>query len=375
MKTSGMHFGTRFALAVMMTVVLVAGVGGSAWAATPYPMSSGPYYENFGDIPNWTDIFGAGAGASRWASVDLNATGTIPNGVKITAATTSFKTSTTGGVQRGSWTSTSGSEFNIPGTIALLATGASPENSSAVAIDLLLDFSGLNAGYMSFGWASVNNSTGNRPASLRVYWSTNGTTFTEIAGAAVLNVVNNTLTSGNVTVQLPSNLDNSSTARLRFYVHNGTGTGAETGSRPKIAIDNLYVTTAGNRAIAASATWGGTISPSGAVSVANGTNQTFTVTPSAGFVVRDVKVDNVSQGSISSYTFNNVTANHTISVTFAGLEAGWWPMNQSSGTSAPDATANANDATVQAGGTWGAGISGNALVLASASSQIGRAHV
>jgi hypothetical protein len=41
-------------------------------------------------------------------------------------------------------------------------------------------------------------------------------------------------------IALPASFSNSSTARLRFYYHNGTG--GTTGSRPKISIDNLIVT-------------------------------------------------------------------------------------------------------------------------------------
>jgi len=68
--------------------------------------------------------------------------------------------------------------------------------------------------------------------------------------------------------------------------------------------------------ITASAGAGGSITPSGSVSVAQGSSQTFTITPSAGYKVLNVVVDGVSQGSITSYPFTNVQADHTISVTF-----------------------------------------------------------
>ena len=71
--------------------------------------------------------------------------------------------------------------------------------------------------------------------------------------------------------------------------------------------------------ITAAAGPGGTISPSGDISVNSGTNRTFTIAPNNGFKITDVKVDNNSVGTVSSYTFSNVTANHTISVTFAPL--------------------------------------------------------
>ncbi|UCD29144.1 MAG: hypothetical protein JSV03_01275, partial [Planctomycetota bacterium] len=72
--------------------------------------------------------------------------------------------------------------------------------------------------------------------------------------------------------------------------------------------------------INASAGPNGSISPSGAVSVNCGTDQTFTITPDTGNgfnSVKDLVVDGISQGEgITSYTFTNVTADHTISATF-----------------------------------------------------------
>jgi hypothetical protein len=61
----------------------------------------------------------------------------------------------------------------------------------------------------------------------------------------------------------------------------------------------------------------GSISPSSAVVDSLGMSQTFTITPSANYKVSSVTVDGVSVGAVSSYTFSNVTANHTISATFA----------------------------------------------------------
>ncbi len=68
--------------------------------------------------------------------------------------------------------------------------------------------------------------------------------------------------------------------------------------------------------ITASAGANGTISPSGGVSVLGGANQKFTITPAAGYRVADVQVDGTSVGALTSYTFYNVQATHTISATF-----------------------------------------------------------
>lgn len=71
--------------------------------------------------------------------------------------------------------------------------------------------------------------------------------------------------------------------------------------------------------ITASAGANGTISPSGVVSLYEGSTQTYNITPSANYQITDVLVDGVSVGAVSSYTFTNVTANHTISATFAAI--------------------------------------------------------
>jgi hypothetical protein len=125
----------------------------------------------------------------------------------------------------------------------MLSTGTT-DNTSSVSFDVLLDFFGGTAGKLSFDWAAVSNSTGNRSSSLRVYWSIDGTTFTEITGAQVLNLANNVAASGTISnVTLPAAFDNSSTARLRFYECNGNG--GNSGSRSKISVDNLAVTAGG----------------------------------------------------------------------------------------------------------------------------------
>lgn len=71
--------------------------------------------------------------------------------------------------------------------------------------------------------------------------------------------------------------------------------------------------------ITATAGANGSISPSGAISVPAGANQTFTITPDSGYKIEDVLVNGVSVGVPSSYTFNFVVAPHTISVSFAPL--------------------------------------------------------
>jgi hypothetical protein len=83
--------------------------------------------------------------------------------------------------------------------------------------------------------------------------------------------------------------------------------------------------------ILASAGQGGSISPSGNVVVADGANQGFTVTPNSGYHIYRVLVDGVSMGAVSSYTFTNVVASHTIAAQFAA-DTVTWTITASAGT-------------------------------------------
>jgi hypothetical protein len=65
------------------------------------------------------------------------------------------------------------------------------------------------------------------------------------------------------------------------------------------------------------ATAGANGSISGPATATYGTNATFTIVPAAGYHVADVVVDGASVGAVTSYSFSNVTANHTISASFA----------------------------------------------------------
>ena len=68
--------------------------------------------------------------------------------------------------------------------------------------------------------------------------------------------------------------------------------------------------------IKATAGVGGSISPSGNVSVREGRDRTFTITPDKGYAISNVKIDGKSIGAVKSYTFENVRRTHTIEVIF-----------------------------------------------------------
>ena len=80
------------------------------------------------------------------------------------------------------------------------------------------------------------------------------------------------------------------------------------------------------KTITASAGTNGSITPSGSVSVNYGANQTFTVTPAAGYNIYQLLVDGSPQisqpGTVNSYvyTFIDVTSAHTISASFISTQ-------------------------------------------------------
>ena len=76
--------------------------------------------------------------------------------------------------------------------------------------------------------------------------------------------------------------------------------------------------------IKATAGVNGSISPSGNVSVREGRDQTFTITPDKGYAVAKVLIDSKNVGAVKSYTFENVKKSHTIEVVF--MKAGGNPQ-------------------------------------------------
>lgn len=82
--------------------------------------------------------------------------------------------------------------------------------------------------------------------------------------------------------------------------------------KPKVVTHTITATAGSN----------GSITPSGAVTVTDGANQTFTITPNKGYQIANVLVDGKSVGAVSSYTFKDVTADHTIYATFVKESTG-----------------------------------------------------
>jgi endonuclease G, mitochondrial len=191
-----------------------------------FDMSTSNYSESF---TYWTS-----PSTNSWSVVTTNAGG-IPLASSITVNSTAFSTGSTGGIQNGNT------------NIQFLSTGTT-DNSSAAALDLNLNFTGKNAGNLSFDAATVFNQTGNRAGTLRVFYALDGSNWTELSGTDLPFLANNsTAKSSNINIILPSAINNQATVKFRFYYHNGgTVPTGPTGSRPKISIDNLTVSSLSN---------------------------------------------------------------------------------------------------------------------------------
>lgn len=202
----------------------LAGSGAATFAQSYHNMAASDFSASFADIASWSTPTNG-----SWSGLATGGTGPTPDPLRITTqSNASFSSGSSGGVQKGAE------------ALLFLSTGAT-DNTSSVALDLLLDLTGRTAGTLSFDAAQVSNSSGNRAGTLSVYASVDGSTWAPLAGSGLPFVAtNNVASSASVSVALPSTLNDQSQVRLRFYYHNGGG--GTTGSRPKISVDNVLVT-------------------------------------------------------------------------------------------------------------------------------------
>ncbi|MDR0799619.1 MAG: T9SS type A sorting domain-containing protein [Dysgonamonadaceae bacterium] len=213
---------------MLLTIGMMAG-SIHAWGQTYYTMSSGNYTETF---TNWS------AWATNWNGVDVLSTGAIPAATKTTV-------STTGAIANVGTSTAIGRDAASSTKLVFLTTGTT-DNSTAVACDLNLNFTNRTAGSVSFDVAGITNGIGvsnNRTSTLRLYYSLDNSTWAELTDTDFPFIaINNTECSASVNISLPAILNNQSTVKLRFYCHNGGAGGNSSGSRPKISLDNVVVT-------------------------------------------------------------------------------------------------------------------------------------
>lgn len=194
-----------------------------------------------------------------------------------------------------------------------------------------LDLSGKTAS-MTFQFSSNNvkqiqETLSRNGTTFTLEASKDGTTWTPVWNAASIvdqlteTVVSSAYKTANVTVEIPAEFQTDGVKfAFRYQTKNGNTGGCT------VLIDDVKLTASGGSSenptqpttytITASAGQGGSIAPNGTVSVAKGESKQFTITPSEGYEIADVKVDGVSQGAKTAYEFTNVTENHTIAASF-----------------------------------------------------------
>ncbi len=135
--------------------------------------------------------------------------------------------------------------------------------------------------------------------------------------------------SGRIGVEVAGNQNFVITANEGFYVTNLTVDGLSMGGitffELRNAVSNHVIAAlfaayppSSTNVINATAGFGGTMEPHGVLFVTNGANQTFTISAYPVYAaIKDVRIDGNSTGTVSSYTFYNVTNNHIIEVFFS----------------------------------------------------------
>ncbi len=130
--------------------------------------------------------------------------------------------------------------------------------------------------------------------------------WTAGSGASWMTITSGSNGTGNGTVRYSMSANTSSSSRTASSTMAG-----------KIFTVTQAGTSGSTFTIAASAGTGGSISPSGAVSVSYGAGKTFSITPNSGYRVARVLVDGKSVGAVTTYSFGNLNTNHTIAASFA----------------------------------------------------------
>lgn len=194
--------------------------------------------------------------------------------------------------------------------------GAQDEYLISPAVDL----SGTRDGVLTFDFAYGEYGIKNKTFTATVEASTDGgNTWNAIwnfQDSYTGQQASNYIISGSAEVPVPAEYNVDGVQFAFRYVHPNEDTTGQ------LAIDNVKLMAvedgpvAQKYTITASAGEGGSITPAGAVSVKEGASQTFAITAQEGYAIADVLVDSQSVGAVDSYTFENVTANHTIAALF-----------------------------------------------------------
>ena len=187
-------------------------------------------------------------------------------------------------------------------------------------ISPVVDLSGNRDGVLTFDFAYGEYGIKNKTFTATVEASTDGgktwNAIWNFQDSYTGQQASNYIISGSAEVPVPAEYNVDGVQFAFRYVHPNEDTTGQ------LAIDNVKLMAvedgpvAQKYTITATAGEGGSITPAGAVSVKEGASQTFAIAAQEGYAIADVLVDGQSVGAVDSYTFENVTANHTIAAVF-----------------------------------------------------------
>ena len=183
-----------------------------------------------------------------------------------------------------------------------------------------VDLSGTRDGVLTFDFAYGEYGIKNKTFTATVEASTDGgktwNAIWNFQDSYTGQQASNYIISGSAEVPVPAEYNVDGVQFAFRYVHPNEDTTGQ------LAIDNVKLMAvedgpvAQKYTITATAGEGGSITPAGAVSVKEGASQTFAIAAQEGYAIADVLADGQSVGAVDSYTFENVTANHTIAAVF-----------------------------------------------------------
>lgn len=134
---------------------------------------------------------------------------------------------------------------------------------------------------------------------------------------------NGAISPGSVSVASGDNQSFSIIPSAHYHVASATVDAVSQGAITSYAFTNVTAThtlsstfALDQNTITASASFGGSISPTGAMIVNYGASQAYTITPASGKVIASVDLDGEPAGPLASYTFDNVTSPHYIQAFF-----------------------------------------------------------
>ena len=187
-------------------------------------------------------------------------------------------------------------------------------------ISPVVDLSATRDGVLTFDFAYGEYGIKNKTFTATVEVSTDGgktwNAIWNFQDSYTGQQASNYIISGSAEVPVPAEYNVAGVQFAFRYVHPHEDTTGQ------LAIDNvkLMAVETGEAAqkytITATAGEGGSITPNGDVSVKEGASQTFAVAADNGYEIADVLVDGNSVGAVETYTFDEVKANHTITVSF-----------------------------------------------------------